>query len=128
MNEFILPIISQFEHDNNILKLSTHGDDLVIDFLNKTYNEIRISLPFSAYYFLVVVMFFDTKLKKILLLVHMYNISLFIISPFLILILFSGVFWIGPLINSHEIAYKGMFLCIGMLFFSSDLKLIQKNK
>ncbi len=95
---------------------------MIVDSLNENFNETQSSLPFSAYYFLIVITFFNTNFRAFLNYIHLYNILLIMISPFLIILLLNGNYWIAPIINAHEVAYKGIFLCIGMLMFSKKLK------
>ncbi len=59
---------------------------------------------------------------------HCYNLFLFFISPISIFFLLSGSFWVAPLINAHEIAYKSIFLCIGMLIFGKEIRLEKAQK
>ncbi len=53
---------------------------------------------------------------------HAYNLVLFMISSLLVWLLLSGFYWVAPVINSHEIAYKALFLSIGMILFVKEMK------
>jgi hypothetical protein len=113
----------------NNIKLSVQQDDLIINFVDKNYVETRVSSPFGAYYFLIVIMFFKSNFKNFLKFIHIYNLSLFFTSAIFIFVLLKGIYWISPVINAHEIAYKGTFLSIGMLILGNNVKYYQyKNE
>ena len=54
--------------------------------------------------------------------IHVHNLVLFIISSFLVWLLLSGSYWVAPVINAHEIAYKALFLSLGMILFVKEMK------
>lgn len=58
-----------------------------------------------------------------MLLIHIYNILLFMISPILVILLLNGLYWLAPAINAHEISYKAIFLSLGMLTLAKDIKM-----
>ena len=54
--------------------------------------------------------------------IHAYNLVLIIISSLLVWLLLSGSYWVAPVINAHEIAYKALFLSLGMILLVKELK------
>ena len=128
ITDMILPYLYQFDHLKTEYIITAQHDDLIIDSLNEKFIETRSSSPFSAYYFLIVIVFFTSKLKRFLNYIHYYNLFLFIVSPICITILLSGGYWIAPLINAHEVAYKSIFLCIGMLILGKEFILYKATK
>ena len=107
---------------NEDLKIESIQDDITIESKKDLFLDVRISIPFGAYYFLVIFTLFGTKWNGLMLWMHVYNLFLFIISPFLVWIFLNGFYWVAPIINAHEIAYKALFLSLGMIIFVKELK------
>ena len=84
--------------------------------------DIRISLPFGAYYFLVLFTLFGSEKKSLLRWMHIYNLFLSVISSLFVWLLLNGFYWVAPVINAHEIAYKALFLSLGMIIFVKEFK------
>ena len=68
---------------------------------------------------------FGTKWSELMRWIHAYNMFLFIVSPLLVWILLNEFHWVAPIINAHEIAYKALFLSLGMVI---SVREVQKIK
>ena len=100
-----------------------HQDDIIVESKEDKFLDVRVSLPFGPYYFLVLFITFGTDNNHLMRWLHIYNISLFIILPFLMLILLSGYHCFAAIMNAHEIAYKALFLSIGMIMFINEYQI-----
>ena len=108
--------------DNKDLVIKSIQDDITIESKKDLFIDVRISIPFGAYYFLVLFILFGSDKKNFMLWIHAYNLVLFIISSLLVWLLLGGSFWVAPVINAHEIAYKALFLSLGMILFVKEMK------
>ena len=108
--------------DNKDLVIKSIQDDITIESKKDLFIDVRISIPFGAYYFLVLFILFGSERKSLIRWMHAYNMGLFIISSLLIWLLLSGYYWVAPVINAHEIAYKALFLSLGMILFVKEMK------
>ena len=97
-------------------------DDIIIESKKDLFIDARVSIPFGAYYFLVLFTLFGSDRKSLMRWIHAYNLVLIIISSLLVWLLLSGSYWVAPVINAHEIAYKALFLSLGMILFVQELK------
>ena len=98
-------------------------DDIIIESKKDLFLDVRISIPFGAYYFLVLFTLFGTQWNGLMRWMHVYNLCLFIISPLLVWLLLGGFYWVAPIINAHEIAYKALFLSLGMIVSVREIKM-----
>ena len=108
--------------DNKDLVIISIQDDITIESKKDLVIDVRISIPFGAYYFLVLFILFGSERKSLIRWMHAYNLVLFIISSLLVWLLLSGSYWVAPVINAHEIAYKALFLSLGMILFVKEMK------
>ena len=108
--------------DNKDLVIKSIQDDITIESKKDLFIDVRVSIPFGAYYFLVLFILFGSERKSLMRLMHAYNLVLFIISSLLVWLLLSGSYWVAPVINAHEIAYKALFLSLGMILFVKEMK------
>ena len=108
--------------DNKDLVIKSIQDDITIESKKDLFIDVRVSIPFGAYYFLVLFILFGSDKKNFMLWMHAYNLVLFIISSLLVWLLLSGSYWVAPVINAHEIAYKALFLSLGMILFVKEMK------
>ena len=108
--------------DNKDLVIKSIQDDITIESKKDLFIDVRISIPFGAYYFLVLFILFGSERKSMMRWMHAYNLVLFIISSLLIWLLLSGSYWVAPVINAHEIAYKALFLSLGMILLVKEMK------
>ena len=113
----IHPIFDEVLKVNEDLIIECIQDDITIESKRDLFLDIRISLPFGAYYFLVFFTLFGSERKSLLRWMHIYNLFLFAILSLLVWLLLSGFYWVAPVINAHEIAYKALFLSLGMILF-----------
>ena len=123
LNEIIIPYLDNIIYLKKKYTFTASQDDLIINSVNDYFVETRVSLPFGAYYFLIIITFFQTSYQKFINYIHQYNLLLFIISPFLTYFFLQDLYWLSLVINAHEISYKYIFLCIGMLIASKELKI-----
>ena len=107
---------------NEDLIIEPIQDDIIIESKKDLFIDARVSIPFGAYYFLVLFTLFGSDRKSLMRWIHAYNLVLIIISSLLIWLLLSGSYWVAPVINAHEIAYKALFLSLGMILFVKELK------
>ena len=96
--------------DNRDLIIKSIQDDITIESKKDLFIDVRVSIPFGAYYFLVLFILFGSEKKSLMRWMHAYNLVLFIISSLLVWLLLSGSYWVAPVINAHEIAYKALFV------------------
>ena len=123
LNEIIIPYLDNIISLKKNFIITASQDDLIINSVNDYFVETRVSIPFSAYYFLIVITFFQTSYQKFINYIHSYNLLLLIISPLLTFFFLQDLYWLSLIINAHEISYKYIFLCIGMLIASKELKI-----
>ena len=107
---------------NEDLIIEPIQDDIIIESKKDLFIDVRVSIPFGAYYFLVFFTLFGSDRKSLMRWIHAYNLVLIIISSLLVWLLLSGSYWVAPVINAHEIAYKALFLSLGMILFVKELK------
>ena len=107
---------------NEDLIIEPIQDDIIIESKKDLFIDARVSIPFGAYYFLVLFTLFGSNRKSLMRWIHAYNLVLIIISSLLVWLLLSGSYWVAPVINAHEIAYKALFLSLGMILFVQELK------
>ena len=50
---------------------------------------------------------------------------LFIVLPILVWFLLNQFHWFAPIINAHEIAYKALFLSLGMIITAREVQMIK---
>ena len=118
----IHPMFDDVLKDNRDLVIKSIQDDITIESKKDLFIDVRVSIPFGAYYFLVLFILFGSERKSLMRLMHAYNLVLFIISSLLVWLLLSGSYWVAPVINAHEIAYKALFLSLGMILFVKEMK------
>ena len=118
----IHPMFDEVLKDNRDLIINSIQDDITIKSKKDLFIDVRVSIPFGAYYFLVLFILFGSERKRLMRWVHAYNLVLFIISSLLVWLLISGSYWVAPIINAHEIAYKALFLSSGMILFVKEMK------
>ena len=123
LDEIIIPYLDNIIYLKKNYIITASQDDLIINSVNDYFVETRVSLPFSAYYFLIIITFFQTSYQKFINYIHRYNLLLLIISPFLTYFFLQDIYWLSLVINAHEISYKYIFLYIGMLIASKELKI-----
>ena len=107
---------------NEDLIIEPIQDDIIIESKKDLFIDARVSIPFGAYYFLVLFTLFGSDRKSLMRWIHAYILVLIIISSLLVWLLLSGSYWVAPIINAHEIAYKALFLSLGMILFVQELK------
>ena len=118
----IHPMFDDVLKDNRDLIIKSIQDDITIESKKDLFIDVRVSIPFGAYYFLVLFTLFGSERKSLMRWMHAYNMGLFIISSLFIWLLLSGSYWVAPVINAHEIAYKALFLSLGMILFVKEMK------
>ena len=118
----IHPIFDEVLKENRDLIIKSIQDDITIESKKDLFIDVRVSIPFGPYYFLVLFILFGSDKKNFMLWIHAYNLVLFIISSLLVWLLLGGSFWVAPVINAHEIAYKALFLSLGMILFVKEMK------
>ena len=118
----IHPIFDDVLEENRDLIIKSIQDDIIIESKKDLFIDARVSIPFGAYYFLVLFTLFGSDRKSLMRWMHAYNLVLFIISSLLVWLLLSGSYWVAPVINAHEIAYKALFLSLGMILFVKEIK------
>ena len=118
----IHPMFDDVLKNNRDLIIKSIQDDITIESKKDLFIDVRVSIPFGAYYFLVLFILFGSERKSLMRLMHAYNLVLFIISSLLVWLLLSGSYWVAPVINAHEIAYKALFLSLGMILFVKEMK------
>ena len=100
----IHPMFDDILKDNKDLVIKSIQDDITIESKKDLFIDVRISIPFGAYYFLVLFILFGSERKSLIRWMHSYNLVLFIISSLLVWLLLSGSYWVEQVINAHEIA------------------------
>ena len=118
----IHPMFDDVLKINEDLIIEPIQDDIIIESKKDLFLDVRISIPFGAYYFLVLFTLFGTQWDGLMRWMHAYNLCLFIISPLLVWLLLGGLYWVAPIINAHEIAYKALFLSLGMIVSVREIK------
>ena len=116
------PMFDDVLKDNRDLVIKSIQDDITIESKKDLFIDVRVSIPFGAYYFLVLFILFGSENKRMMRWMHAYNLVLFMISSLLVWLLLSGFYWVAPVINAHEIGYKALFLSIGMILFVKEMK------
>jgi hypothetical protein len=119
----IHPMFDDVLKINEYLIIEPIQDDIIIESKKDLFLDVRISIPFGAYYFLVLFTLFGTQWNGLMRWMHVYNLCLFIISPLLVWLLLGGFYWVAPIINAHEIAYKALFLSLGMILSVREVKM-----
>ena len=119
----IHPMFDDVLKINEDLIIEPIQDDIIIESKKDLFLDVRISIPFGAYYFLVLFTLFGTQWNGLMRWMHVYNLCLFIISPLLVWLLLGGLYWVSPIINAHEIAYKALFLSLGMILSVREVKM-----
>ncbi len=119
----IHPMFDDVLKINEYLIIEPIQDDIIIESKKDLFLDVRISIPFGAYYFLVLFTLFCTQWNGLMRWMHVYNLCLFIISPLLVWLLLGGFYWVAPIINAHEIAYKALFLSLGMILSVREVKM-----
>ena len=119
----IHPMFDDVLKINEDLIIEPIQDDIIIESKKDLFLDVRISIPFGAYYFLVLFTLFGTQWNWLMRWMHAYNLCLFIISPLLVWLLLGGFHWVAPIINAHEIAYKALFLSLGMILSVREVKM-----
>ena len=115
LEDIVVPKLNAWNKIENDIFIFHSQDDLKVESGSDQFIDTRLSFPFSAYYFLATVFLFSNLKSRLLGFIHLYNLGLFLVSPILCYFLVKGSFWLAPLINAHEMAYKALFLSIGML-------------
>ena len=118
----IHPMFDDVLKNNRDLIIKSIQDDITIESKKDLFIDVRISIPFGPYYFLVLFILFGSERKSLMRWMQTYNLVLFIISSLLVWLLLSGSYWVAPVINAHEIAYKALFLSLGMILFVKEMK------
>ena len=118
----IHPMFDDVLKNNKDLVIKSVQDDITIESKKDLFIDVRVNIPFGAYYFLVLFILFGSERKSLMRWMHAYNLFLFIISFLLIWLLLSGSYWVAPVINAHEIAYKALFLSLGMILLVKEMK------
>ena len=118
----IHPMFDDILKNNKDLVIKSIQDDITIESKKDLFIDVRVSIPFGAYYFLVLFTLFGSDRKSLMRWIHAYNLVLIIISSLLVWLLLNGSYWVAPVINAHEIAYKALFLSLGMIIFVKELK------
>ena len=118
----IHPMFDDILKNNEDLIIKSIQDDITIESKKDLFIDVRISIPFGAYYFLVLFILFGSETRNLMRWMHAYNLVLFIISSLLVWLLLSGSYWVAPVINAHEIAYKALFLSLGMILLVKEMK------
>ena len=113
--DIVVPNLRDWNKIGDDIFISHSQDDLKLESGSDQFIDTRLSFPFSAYYFLATVFLFSNLKNRLFSFIHLYNLGLFLVSPILCYFLLKGSFWLAPLINAHEMAYKALFLSIGML-------------
>ena len=124
-SELVLPIFDEVVSLNEDLLVGSQQDDITIESKQDKFLDVRISFPFGAYYFLVLFTLFGTKWNGLMRWMHAYNMFLFIVSPILVWTLLNEFHWVAPIINAHEIAYKALFLSLGMIISGREVQMIK---
>ena len=101
----IHPMFDDVLKNNKDLVIKSIQDDITIESKKDLFIDVRISIPFGAYYFLVLFILSGSERRSLMRWIHAYNLVLFIISSLLVWLLLSGSYWVAPVINAHEIAY-----------------------
>ena len=114
----IHPMFDDILKNNEDLIIKSIQDDITIESKKDLFIDVRISIPFGAYYFLVLFILFGSERRSLIRWMHAYNLVLFIISSLLVWLLLSGSYWVAPVINAHEIAYKALFLSLGTVSYT----------
>ena len=122
-SQIFLNIFNNITVLNENVEIIAQQDDITVESKEDKFLDVRVSLPFGPYYFLVLFITFGTDNNHLMRWLHIYNISLFIILPLLMLILLSGNHFFSIIINAHEIAYKSLFLSIGMIMFINEYQI-----
>ena len=122
-SQFFLNIFTSMTEVKENVDIIAHQDDIIVESKEDKFLDVRVSLPFGPYYFLVLFITFSTDNNHLMRWLHVYNISLFIILPLLMLILLSGYHCFAPIMNAHEIAYKALFLSIGMIMCINEYQI-----
>ena len=118
----IHPMFDDILKNNKDIVIKSIQDDITIESKKDLFIDVRVSIPCGAYYFLVLFILFGSERKSLMRWMHAYNLVLFIISSLLVWLLLSGSYWVAPVINAHEIAYKALFLSLGMILFVKEIK------
>ena len=80
----IHPMFDDVLKDNRDLIIKSIQDDITIESKKDLFIDVRVSIPFGAYYFLVLFILFGSERKSLMLWMHAYNLALFIISSLLV--------------------------------------------
>ena len=106
----IHPMFDDVLKINEDLIIEPIQDDIIIESKKDLFFDVRISIPFGAYYFLVLFTLFGTQWNGLMRWMHVYNLCLFIISPLLVWLLLGGFYWVAPIINAHAVSYTHLTL------------------
>jgi len=98
------------------------------------YNQIeqkqiitKLELPFNGHILLVLTLLLISGNKRFIKFLVFYQLSLFIIIPFLGCLLINGQTWLSIVINVHEKTHKAVFLLMGFLSIKSKLDTLIKS-
>ena len=78
----IHPMFDDVLKENRDLIIKSVQDDITIESKKDLFIDVRVSIPFGAYYFLVLFILFGSERKSLMRWMHAYNLVLFIISLF----------------------------------------------
>ncbi len=121
ISSWIIPWLHNINLDPDIIILSLQ-DDYWIESVSDRFQDVFLNLPFNGYFWLACTFMIAYKKVTLFRFVFGYNLLLFIIHPILIFLLFEGNEWISPLLRTHEMVYKGIFLSLGVVAIASGYK------
>ena len=115
VEEVTVPYLQSIISTNTDFIILSEQDDYWIESNSNRFINLFFNLPFNGYFCLASFILFSFREKSAFRFVFFYNAFLFIIHPIFIFTLFSGNYWIAPIISAHEWMYKALFLSLGVL-------------
>ena len=116
INNLIFPILKTYNNKNGFEFFPGSGDDIfAYQPFGKSSIKTKLELPFNGHILLALTLLLASGNKRFTKFLVYYQLSLFLIIPFLGYLLINGQTWLSIAINVHEKTHKVVFLLMGLL-------------
>jgi len=116
INNSIFPILKTYNNKNGFEFYPGSGDAIfAYQPFGKSSVKTKLELPFNGHILLALALFLVSGNKRFTKFLVFYQLSLFLIIPFLGCLLINGQTWLSIVINVHEKTHKVVFLLMGLL-------------
>ena len=116
INNSIFPILKTYNNKNGFEFSPGSGDDIFAYHpFGKSSIKTKLELPFNGQILLALTLLLASGNKRFTKFLVYYQLSLFLIIPFLGYLLINGQTWLSIVINVHDKTHKVVFLLMGLL-------------